>query len=154
MSDSARYTCSSNYSKSNTSNRSESPSQEVRIRGNRKTSPTPSLADSSVYVDYVDEPKESFKETSSTKAAPEATRALSPEKETPLQPTHTHKPCRPTHNTPATNESTTYNAKPLSRPPTTRTSRDATKMTHRQLDEVHTLHDRFHRASLRFGRNT
>ena len=102
----------------------------------------------------MDEPKESFKETSSTKAAPEATRALSPEKETPLQPTHTHKPWRPTHNTPATNESTTYKAKSLSRPPTTRTSRDATKMTHRQLDEVHTLHDRFHRASLRFGRNT
>ena len=154
MSDGARYTCSSNYSKSSTSNRSESLLQEVRIRGSRKTSPTPSLAASSDYVDYVDETKESVKEISTTKAAPAATQALPPEKATPLQPTPTHKPWRPTHNTPATNESTTYKAKSRSRPPTTRTPRDATKMTHRPLDEVHTLHDRFHRASLRFGRTT
>ena len=168
MSDSARYTCSSNYSNGSTSNRSESsteeaddtniprssPPQKVRIRGNRKISPTPSLAASSDYVDYVDKTKESAEATPSTKVAPEATQAPSPATATPLQPAPTHKPCRPTHNTPATNESTTYKAKSLSRPPTTRTSRDATKMTHRQLDEVHTLHDRFHRASLRFGRTT
>ena len=137
MSDSVHYTRSSECSQSSTSNRSESPLRKVRIRGNRKTSPTPSLAASSDYVDYVDKTKESAEATPSTKVAPEATQAPSPATATPLEPAPTHKPCRPTHNTPATNESTTYKAKSLSRPPTTRTSRDATKMTHRQLDEVH-----------------
>ena len=71
-----------------------------------KTSPTPSLAASSDYVGYVDKTKDSAEEV-----VLEATQAPSPETATPLQPALTHKPRRPTHNTPANNESTTYKSK-------------------------------------------
>ena len=169
MSDSARYTCSSNYSDGSTSNRSESsteeaddtniptgsPPQKVRIRGNRKTSPTPSLATSSDYVDYVDKTNESAEATLSTKATPEATLAPSPATATPPQPAPTHKSCRPTHNTPAINDGTTYKANSSGRSPTTldkrpTVSKVATKITRKNLNEVRAHHDKLHRIQQRY----
>ena len=66
MSDSAHYTRSSKYSKSSTSNTSESPPQKVRIRGNKKISPTPTLATSSDYEDHGNKTKECCEQTAET----------------------------------------------------------------------------------------
>ena len=65
MSDSVHYTCSSGQSI--TSNKSESPPpQKVRIRGNRKTSPTPTLATSSDYEDHGNKTKERCEQQAET----------------------------------------------------------------------------------------
>ena len=131
MSDSARYTRTSNYSDGSVSSRSQSSTEEAddsgipessppprtRNRRNRKNSPTPPLATIS---DYGDKTKEGANAPPTAKAASEATPVPAPATATPTQPALTHNSSRrSTRNTPATNVGSTCKAKSPSRPLTT-----------------------------------